>query len=132
MQLSFNMHDHSFVSVRCSLQSTAYIAYFHRIFIDPCLLCEKRVTQCFELSLLNFEFVDLFHNSLRLINLSLFTQLLSLLDEEIDLLLQLIYPLVSLLLLESIHLWGVHARDLRRDATARGTLASTGDLNTGE
>jgi hypothetical protein len=109
MQFPFNMHDHSFVSIRCSLQSTAYIAYLHRIFINPCLLCEQRVTQCFELSLLNFEFIDLLHDSLRLIDLSLFSQLLSLLDEEINLLLQLIYPLMGLLLLESIHLWGVHA-----------------------
>jgi hypothetical protein len=109
MQFPFNMHDHSFVSIRCSLQSTAYIAYLHRIFINPCLLCKQGIAQCFELSLLNFEFVNLLHDSLRLINLSLFTQLLSLLDEEIDLLLQLINPLMGLLLLESIHLWGVHA-----------------------
>jgi hypothetical protein len=109
MQFPFNMHDHSFVSVRCSLQSTAYIAYLHCIFINPRLLCEQGITQCFQLSLLYFELVDLLHDSLRLIDLTLFTQLLSLLDEEIDLLLQLINSLMGLLLLESIHLWGVHA-----------------------
>jgi len=109
VQFTFDVHHHSFVSVRRSLQSSAYIANLHGIFVNPRLLSEQWITQRFKLSLLYFEFVNLLHDSLRLIDLSLFTQLLSFLNEEIDLLFQLIYPLMSLLLLKSIHLGRIHA-----------------------
>ena len=100
MQFSFQVHGETLVSVTSGLQSATNFAYFH----VAVLLDLRAITQCLKLCFLLLEFLDFFHDGLRLLNVTLFTELFCILVEELDLCLQLVNLLIDILLLASVHL----------------------------
>ena len=104
MELSFEMHRESLVSVTSGLQSTTDFAYFHVLV----LLLLSVVDDSFEFSLLFLEFVNFCHDGLCFFNLTFLTKLLCILIIEIDLSFELVYFQISSVLLSSVHLRLIH------------------------
>jgi hypothetical protein len=108
------------------LKSTTNFAYLHGISVEFWCSHWVRVRNGLKLLFLNLESVHLLHDGLRFIDFALLSEFFSLFNIKVDFLLELVYSLMSLLLLKSIHLRSRDSRAFSKLCSA----TSSRNLNT--